>query len=105
MKKSLLSIRISLLVLVLLIGTNSIKSQGLVEPMDTGKFQPTWASLKQYSSAPDWYRDAKFGIWAHWGPQCQPEQGDWFARFMYVQKAPEWGRGPYEYHRRTYGHP
>jgi alpha-L-fucosidase len=79
----LLSIKNSLWVVLLLIGTNSIKSQGLVEPMDTGRFQPTWESLKQYSSAPDWYRDAKFGIWAHWGPQCQPEQGDWFARFMY----------------------
>lgn len=67
-----------------LFGTISMSvAQVITEPMDTGKFEPTWASLKQYSSAPDWYRDAKFGIWAHWGPQCQPEQGDWFARFMY----------------------
>jgi len=54
-----------------------------MEPMDSGKFVPTWESLKQYGEAPEWYQDAKFGIWAHWGPQCQPEQGDWFARFMY----------------------
>ena len=54
-----------------------------MEPMDSGKFVPTWESLKQYNEAPDWFQDAKFGIWAHWGPQCQPEQGDWFARFMY----------------------
>jgi len=54
-----------------------------LEPMDSGKFVPTWESLKQYGEAPEWYQDAKFGIWAHWGPQCQPEQGDWFARFMY----------------------
>jgi len=53
------------------------------EPMDSGKFVPTWESLKQYGEAPEWYQDAKFGIWAHWGPQCQPEQGDWYARFMY----------------------
>ena len=32
-----------------------------------------------------WFRDAKFGIWAHWGPQCEPEDGDWYARNMYVQ--------------------
>lgn len=54
-----------------------------IEPMDSGKFEPTWESLKQYGEAPEWFRDAKFGMWAHWGPQCQPEQGDWFARFMY----------------------
>src|SRR5665647_3392340 len=54
-----------------------------MEPMDSGKFVPTWESLKQYGEAPEWYQDAKFGIWAHWGPQCQPEQGDWYARFMY----------------------
>ena len=46
-------------------------------------FQPTWASLAQYQT-PDWFRDAKFGMWAHWGPQCVPEFGDWYARNMYV---------------------
>lgn len=60
-----------------------------VEPMSTGKFEPTWESLSQYQ-VPEWFRDAKFGIWAHWGPQCQPEQGDWFARFMYVEGSPEY---------------
>ena len=54
------------------------------EPIAPGKFQPTWESLKQYQ-VPDWFRNAKFGIWAHWGPQCQPEDSDWYARNMYVQ--------------------
>ena len=53
------------------------------EPVTPGKFQPTWDSLKQYQ-APDWFRDAKFGIWAVFGPQCEPEDGDWYARNMYV---------------------
>ena len=52
--------------------------------MQTGKFQPTWESLQQYQ-VPDWFRDAKFGIWAHWGPQCEPEDGDWYARGMYEE--------------------
>ena len=52
------------------------------EPTAKGKFEPTWESLQQYET-PEWFRDAKFGIWAHWGPQCQPEQGDWYARGMY----------------------
>jgi alpha-L-fucosidase len=49
-----------------------------------GPYKPTWDSLLQYE-APEWYRDAKFGIWAHWDPQCVPEDGDWYARNMYMQ--------------------
>ena len=40
------------------------------EPMATGKYEPTWESLRQFQT-PEWFRDAKFGIWAHWGPQLQ----------------------------------
>ena len=67
-------------------------------PID-GPFRPNWESLKAYRY-PDWFRDAKFGIWAHWTPQCVPEQGDWYARGMYVQ-----GSAQYNYHVKTYGHP
>ncbi|MCL5005879.1 MAG: alpha-L-fucosidase [Acidobacteria bacterium] len=49
-----------------------------------GPYQPTWESLLQYD-CPEWYRDAKFGIWNHWSPQCVPEDGDWYARYMYIQ--------------------
>ena len=52
-----------------------------------GKFKPDWESLESQYQCPDWFRDAKFGIWAHWGPQCQPEQGDWYARNMYMFNA------------------
>ncbi len=69
------------------------------EPMMKGPFKPTWDSLKQYA-VPDWFRDAKFGIWAHWGPQCQPEFGDWYARNMYIE-----GSEQYNYHVAKYGHP
>jgi alpha-L-fucosidase len=62
-------------------------------------FSPTWDSLKNYK-VPDWYKDAKFGIWAHWGPQCQPERGDWYARGMYEE-----GSDQYKYHLEKYGHP
>lgn len=67
------------------------------EPMATGTFKPDWASLAQYT-VPDWYRDAKFGIWAHWGAQCQPEDGDWYAREMYDE-----GSNKYKFHRQKYG--
>lgn len=69
------------------------------QTMQAGKFEPTWESLKQYET-PQWFRDAKFGIWAHWGPQCEPERGDWYARHMYSQ-----GHGQYESHLQQYGHP
>src|SRR5436190_12777674 len=69
------------------------------EPIAAGKFEPTWQSLKQFK-APDWFRNAKFGIWAHWGPQCQPGQGDWYARLMYKQ-----GTSQYDWHVKNYGHP
>ena len=70
-------------------------------PIAPGPFQPTWESLSNFQT-PDWFRDAKFGIWAHWGPQCQPEQGDWYARKMYI---PGDSSHDYEYHVKTYGHP
>src|SRR5665213_321014 len=69
------------------------------EPVAAGPFQPTWQSLEQYK-CPDWFRDAKFGIWAHWGPQCQPGDGDWYARHMYIQD-----QGQYQSHLTRYGHP
>ena len=69
------------------------------EPVAAGKFQPTWESLRQYR-CPQWFRDAKFGIWAHWGPQCQPEAGDWYARGMYQA-----GGWQYQFHTNHYGSP
>lgn len=69
------------------------------EPVAPGRFKPTWQSLQQYK-VPEWFRNAKFGIWAHWGPQCQPEQGDWYGRFMYDE-----GSEQYKWHAAHYGHP
>ena len=69
-------------------------------PIAEGPYKPDWESLAQYETAPEWYRDAKFGIWAHWGPQCQPEHGDWYARGMYQEE--NW---QYKLHLEKYGHP
>jgi alpha-L-fucosidase len=66
----------------------------------SGPFLATWESLASQYRCPDWFRDAKFGIWAHWSAQCVPEQGDWYARQMYIQGHPQ-----YDFHVRTYGHP
>jgi alpha-L-fucosidase len=75
--------------------TNSLS----LPPIAAGPFKPDWNSLTNYQT-PEWFRDAKFGIWAHWGPQCQPEHGDWYARNMYIQGSPD-----YQSHLVEYGHP
>ncbi len=63
------------------------------------EFQPTFDSLRTFQ-APAWFRDAKFGIWSHWGPQSVPMFGDWYARNMYIEGTPQ-----YLYHLRHFGHP
>jgi alpha-L-fucosidase len=93
--------KLSLLVLACSLATAAAQTKALqLPPIADGPFQPDWNSLTNYQSAPEWYRDAKFGIWAHWGPQCQPEHGDWYARGMYEE-----GKWQYNLHLKEYGHP
>ncbi len=63
-----------------------------IPAIQSGLFSGSRESLAAYK-VPEWFRDAKFGIWAHWGPQSAPEQGDWYARNMYIQ-----GSAQYKYH-------
>lgn len=63
------------------------------------KFEADWESLKQYK-CPEWFRDAKLGIFLHWGPSSVPATDDWYGRNMYRQ-----GHPAYEYHVKTFGHP
>ena len=69
------------------------------EQVTPGPFQPSWESLQSFKT-PQWFQDAKFGIWAHWTAQCVPEQGDWYARNMY-----QFGSRDYQYQCDHYGHP
>ena len=69
------------------------------EAIAPGPWAPTVESLSAWE-CPEWFRDAKFGIWAHWGPQCEPEDGDWYARNMYIE-----GSGQYKYNIDTRDHP
>ena len=62
-------------------------------------FQPTVDSLLSYR-CPDWFRDAKFGIYVHWGVYSVAQRGEWYARRMYMQGEPD-----YEHHVKTWGHP
>ena len=68
----------------------------------------TWEELREQYEFPEWYTEARFGIWVHWGAQTQPEQGGgWYARHMYMQDVgnQSWGKNAYSYHNKTYGHP
>ncbi|HME53236.1 MAG TPA: alpha-L-fucosidase [Candidatus Lokiarchaeia archaeon] len=67
--------------------------------VESKRFQATRESLSGYT-CPAWFRDLKFGIYCHWGPQCVPQRDGWYARNMYIQ-----GSGAYKYHVKHYGHP
>ena len=70
-------------------------------PVAPGPFEPTWESIeKNYPGEPAWLREAKFGIWVHFGPQAAGESGDWYARRLYDQD-----KLAYENHINKYGHP
>jgi alpha-L-fucosidase len=70
-------------------------------PIAPGPYEPTWESIeKNYPGTPDWLREAKFGIWVHFGPQSAGESGDWYARKMYVPGTPA-----YINHLDRLGHP
>jgi alpha-L-fucosidase len=64
-----------------------------------GPFSGTVDSLQTYQ-VPEWFADAKFGIWSHWGPQSAIGDGDWYARRMYIQ-----GQEQYDDHLKRFGHP
>lgn len=70
-------------------------------PITPGPFTPDWESIERhYPGEPEWLRDAKFGIWVHFGPQSAGESGDWYARKLYIP-----GTNAYENHLKRYGHP
>jgi alpha-L-fucosidase len=65
-----------------------------------GPYPADWKAMSRLYQAPGWWRDAKFGAWAHWDPQSMPEDGDWYARGMYQE-----GSAQYRYQTNHFGHP
>lgn len=82
------------------------------DPIDPGPFTADWKSFTadKLQTEPDWWREAKLGVWFHWGPQSMGRNGDWYARFLY-QQPPEGRKGRannrwmYDQHIKQYGHP
>jgi len=69
-------------------------------PVAAGPYPADWKGLSKLYTVPEWWRDAKFGAWAHWDPQSMPEDGDWYARGMYIQ-----GSQQYNYQVQHFGYP
>jgi alpha-L-fucosidase len=69
-------------------------------PVASGLYPADWSGLSRFYTVPDWWREAKFGAWAHWDPQSMPEHGDWYARGMYVE-----GSKQYKFNLAQFGHP
>jgi len=80
-----------------LLGTSAPKA---VEPTEL-IWSKSWASLPDRAVAPEWFRDAKLGIYCHWGVYSVPAKfSEWYPRFMFDTNSPV-----YAYHTQKYGDP
>jgi alpha-L-fucosidase len=67
-------------------------------------FEESWKSLSTIEREPEWFKDAKFGIYFHWGIYSVPAyDNEWYGRWMYVPGRKIWGGTVFEHHRKTYG--
>jgi len=76
-----------------------INIDSVASPKGTAVFQPDWNNIAQHYQFPDWFRDAKFGIFIHWGVYAVPAFGnEWYPRNMYQKDSKE-----FKHHVETYG--
>lgn len=93
------SILLSILLAAALLPDGDIWHLPPLKP-EQGLYTEQWDTLSRYYNVPAWWREAKLGAWSHWDPQSAAEDGDWYARWMYVQGHPQ-----YAYHLEHFGHP
>jgi alpha-L-fucosidase len=96
------TISLCLLVSVIFLSALRAGAQTAAAPVSTDAsepFAPTMESFQTYT-CPEWFRDAKFGIWSHWGPDSIPGISNNYAHDMYTQ-----GGSDYKWHLAHYGHP
>ncbi|MGS0525248.1 alpha-L-fucosidase [Zobellia nedashkovskayae] len=80
-------------------GINTLHAQ-----LKPEKFQPEWKSIREGYEIPEWFRDAKFGIFLHWGPYAVPAySSEKYPKGIYNEKWSKGGKKPYTYHREHYG--
>jgi len=84
-----------------------VMTAGVADAEENGTYTADWNSLASHTQAPEWFRDAKFGIYFHWGVYTVPAYGnEWYPRWMHVEG---YVRGKshdyFKHHLETYGHP
>lgn len=99
MEKTAMKIYGVLLLIPIFLLINSCRELSPWKSEKPKRFEPTIESLQNYN-CPEWFRDAKFGIYMHWGVYSVAEMGEWYARKLYLQ-----GTQEYEHHVKTFGHP
>ncbi|MCY1719013.1 alpha-L-fucosidase [Prolixibacteraceae bacterium Z1-6] len=73
----------------------------VIEEKKVSKYEASWESLAQHNEAPDWFQDAKLGIYFHWGVYSVPAFGsEWYPSRMHYE-----GNKEYAHHLEKYGHP
>ncbi len=101
-------------ILLILLGCHSSQKK---EAIETPVFEENWESLSTINKEPEWFKDAKLGIYFTWGPYTVPQfQSEWYPRWMYLTEkagwnkdawrfpgSEGWARGIYEFHEKTYG--
>ncbi|MFH6991740.1 alpha-L-fucosidase [Flavobacterium sp. FlaQc-48] len=85
---------------------DSIPMEKIPVKIAEGPCEPTWKSLGDHFKVPKWFRQAKIGMWLHWGPQAAGQDGDWYAKWLYMQKF-AWPKyvNVYSNHVQKFGHP
>ncbi|MFB6155202.1 MAG: alpha-L-fucosidase [Haloferacaceae archaeon] len=81
--------------------------------VDDGPYDPEWDSLSEHDAAPEWFRDAKFGLYCHWGVYSVPAYDtEWYPHWMYKTDPEQgdreglgWSDPVYPHHVETYGEP
>src|SRR5690606_9336333 len=91
--------KITILLMVLAMGCGRNNQQESGEQLPNEQYAAHWDSLAKYEEAAEWFKDAKFGIYAHWGILSVPAYAnDWYPRNMHIE-----GTDEYRHHVETYG--
>jgi alpha-L-fucosidase len=97
-------IKIVVMCLALLVFVSCKKTSESNASVDQPEFEENWESLANIEREPEWFKDAKFGIYFHWGIYSVPAfDNEWYPRWMYVPGRKDWGGEAFEHHQKTYG--
>jgi len=99
----MVNLRVSLPLILVLMALAAMNCQRIIQPPPPVKvYEPTWNSLGSHTT-PEWFKDAKFGIYTHWGGYsvaAKGPNGSWYPHNMYKK-----GTDQYEYHLENFGDP